>query len=76
MGTMSGSSMSTFDIGSIEFYVISLIDWLIATILTESNELFFLSILDWLIDIVWLSSHVVPLLHRLIQLLFCNLFSQ
>ena len=76
MGAMSGSSMSTFDIGSIEFYVISFINWFVASILTESHELLLLFKLDWLIDIIRLPGHVVPLLHRLILFEFSNLFSQ
>ena len=62
---MSCSSVCTFYVGSVELKIVSLVDWVVASILTEGDESLFFPELDCLVNILWLSSHVV--LHSLVQ---------
>ena len=62
---MPCSGVCTFYVSSVELNIVSLVDWIVAAILTEGDESLFFSELDCLINILWLSSHVV--LHSLVQ---------
>ena len=64
---MPCSGVCTFYVGPIELNIVSLVNWVIATILAESDECFFFPVIDCLVYILWLPSHVVPLLHGLVQ---------
>ena len=64
---MPCSGVCTFYVGPVELNIVSLVNWVIAAVLTESDKCFFFPVFDCLVDIFWLSSHVVPLLHGLVQ---------
>ena len=72
MGTVSSPSICTFDVSSIELNVVSFLNRLKASILTESHELVFPWCIDCLVDVLRLSGHVTlepaHLFHRLIEL--------